>query len=460
MSRPPLALAFVVALLGTACEGSSGGGGEQVSAEEARALRNEMFAASIPPVRIEPPPVSAELFELGQALFFDKILSGNEDVSCATCHLPQFATGDGRTLSDGVHGFGLGPDRDGGVIIPRNSPPLFGLHLRNELFWDGRVRDVGSFIALPPAVFLSPEMLAAFSPRLEVMAAQAMLPPVSHEEMRGLPGDNDLGDLGDGYGSPNGIPEITELVWEELTVRLLALPGYVNLFRAAYPDVAIQDFNFAHAGNAIAAFEAHAFARTDSPFDRFMRGDDTALTPAEMRGARAFLEAGCASCHKGPLLSDLHYHNTGLPQLGPGLNGPDATPAIFGRPDFGRENTTRFPDDRYKFRTASLLNVELTAPYGHAGQFERLRDFVAHYQDAHLSNLNYDIQSNVSDPALVLMLVPNSDEVLATLDPRLQTPNDFDVDAVVEFLHTLTADDAYTLSDIVPASVPSSLPIF
>ncbi len=459
MYRSSIALVFAFTLLATACEESSGGGSEPVISEEAQALRHDMFGARIPPVRVDPPAVSDELFELGQALFFDKILSGSEDVSCATCHLPQFATGDGRTLSDGVHGMGLGPDRGEGVIIPRNSPPLIALHLRTELFWDGRVRRLGGFVVPPPAVQLSAEMRAAFTPRLEVMAAQAMLPPVSREEMRGMEGDNDLGDLGDGYNSPSGQPESTSEVWEHLTNRLLNIPGYTDLFRAAYPDVALEDINFAHAGNAIAAFEAHAFARTNSPFDRFMRGDDTALTDAEIRGGQEFLEAGCASCHKGPLLSDLLYHNTGLPQLGPGINGSDTLPVLGGRPDFGRENTTRLPNDRYKFRTASLLNVGMTAPYGHAGQFEQLRDFVAQYQDVRLSNLNYDILSNVSDPDLVTMLVPNSDEVLATLHPRLQTPSNFDVDAIVEFLHALTADDMDTLSDIVPESVPSGLPI-
>ena len=455
MFRTSLVFVSLAALLATACGGSSGGGGDDASALEIAALRHELVAAGVEPLPA-PPAVSAELFVLGQALFFDKILSGNEDVSCATCHLPQFATSDGRTLPDGVHGIGFGPSRGGGEMIPRNSPALFSLHLKRQLFWDGHVEELDDLVLVPPTVRLLPEMRAVFSPGLEALAAQAMLPPVSREEMRGLPGENPLGDLGDAYGSSGGSPQSTTQVWEELTERLLDLPGYVRLFQEAYPGVELQDFTFAHVGNAIAAFEVHAFARPDSPFQRFVRGDDAALEREQVKGALEFFRQGCARCHSGPLLSDQEFHNTGLPQIGPGL-------AISGMNvgwDLGREQTTGRVEDRFLFRTPSLLNVALTGPYGHAGQFAELRDMVAHYEDAVRSNLQYDIQSNVSDPALVTMVTPNSVQVLATLDPMVEPVIDFDVDAVVEFLRALTADDATELSGIVPPSVPSGLPIF
>jgi cytochrome c peroxidase len=428
---------------------------------QVEALRHEIFAAGIDPLPA-PPVVSDELFALGQALFFDKVLSGNEDVSCATCHLPQFATGDGRTLSDGVGGIGLGPDRGNGIMIPRNSPTLLGLHLKEHLFWDGRAEHAGGSIELPRAVALTSAMEAVFSPGFELLGAQAMLPPVSREEMRGQPGENPIGDLGDGYNSSGGSEESTLRVWAALTERLLDLPGYVTLLREAYPGVQLQEFNFAHIGNAIAAFEVRAFSRNDSPFERFVRGDDKALTAKEVTGALEFFgPAGCAGCHSGSSFSDQDFHNTGLPQIGPGT-GPCffCAGALFDRSDIGRENATARPEDRFKFRTASLLNVGLTGPWGHAGQFADLRDFVAHYRDAEVSNRQYDIQSNVSDPVLVTMLVPNSDAVLATLDERVRTPRSFDVDAVVDFLHALTDEDAADLSDVVPASVPSGLPIF
>ena len=154
-------LALALGLLATACGGSSNGGApQQEEFSEARALREAMFNASIPPVWVDPPEVSEELFLLGQALFFDKLLSGSEEVSCATCHLPDFATGDGRNLSRGVHGMGLGPDRGEGIMMARNSPALFSLHLRTELFWDGRIRRIQNVIFPPPAVSFSTEMLS------------------------------------------------------------------------------------------------------------------------------------------------------------------------------------------------------------------------------------------------------------------------------------------------------------
>jgi len=457
-------LASCSSLLAAACHGSSGGGG--AGGTDVERLRAELAAAGVQPLA-PPPPVSPEMFALGQALFFDKILSGNEDVSCATCHLPEFSSVDGRTLPSGVHGVGLGPDRVAGDVVARNSPPLFELHLKRELLWDGAVQRFGDLVLVPQAVELTEAMRAAFSPGLEVMAAQAMLPPVARSEMRGQPGENPLADLGEGYNSRAGTPDSTARVWRALTERLLDLPGYLALLLAAYPDVPVQDFNFAHAGNAIAAFEAQAFARTDSPFERFVRGDDTALTDAQLAGALEFFgRAGCSGCHSGPLLSDEKHHNIGLPQLGPGVGGflvpacPMCPGLVLDRSDIGRANVTSLPEDGFRFRTPSLLDVELTGPWGHAGQFAHLRDFVAHYRDAELSHLRYDIQANVPDPELVTTLVPNSDLVLASLDPGLRRRNDFDVDAVVEFLRALTAEDAADLSDIVPASVPSGLPIF
>jgi len=454
---PSFALLASLALVATACEGGQSSSGAPPSELEVEALRHELFAAGIQPLT-DAPAVSDELFALGQALFFDKLLSGNQDISCATCHLPEFGTSDGRNLPDGVHGFGFGPDRGGGTMIPRNSPALFNVHAKGELFWDGRVERTAGALDLPPAVDIPDELRAVFTPGLEVAAAQAMLPPVSREEMRGAAGENPLGDLGDGYNSGGGQPEHTRQVWDELTQILLDQPGYVALLQAAYPGVALDEFTFAHAGNALAAFETRAFARSDSPFERFVRGDDQALTQKEVRGALVFFGEGCASCHSGALFTDGEFHNIGLPQLGPGVS--DFAFAGFAGPDLGRELASGSAADAFKFRTPSLLNVALTAPYGHAGQFAELADMVAHYEDPAVSNLTYDVQANVTDPRLVTLLWPGSPVVLNTIDARLDGPNEIDVGAVVDFLEALTADDARDLSALVPSSVPSGLPIF
>src|SRR4029450_8356980 len=88
-----------------------------------------------------PAPVRAPLVRLGEALAFDKELSRNRDISCMTCHLPQEATGDGRSLAIGQGATGLGANRGHptGAFIPRNAPPMFNLFAMRHLFWDGRV---------------------------------------------------------------------------------------------------------------------------------------------------------------------------------------------------------------------------------------------------------------------------------------------------------------------------------
>jgi len=438
-------LALLCAVGAAACGGGSGGGGGPDPTVVA--LRDELALAGIAPLP-DPPVVSDELFELGRLLFFDKILSGSQDVACSTCHSPGFASGDARTLSNGAGGIGLGPDRGGGAILPRHATPLFNVHLESELFWDGRVgRDAGDALVTPAGAQLTPELQSAFAPGLELLAAQAMIPVMMRDEMRGAPGSSDVADLAD--------DDFTG-VWQALLERLLAVPVYVQMLQAAYPGVAIQDFTFAHAANAIAAFEARGFARVDSPLQHFLLGDDRALTALQMGGAFEFLErADCVKCHSGPLLSDQEHHNIGLPQLGPGKgNGPS------GHEDFGRELVTGDPGDRYRFRTPMLHDVALTAPYGHAGEFATLSEFVRHYTGIEGSNRQYDIQANVSDPELVLTLVENSDEVLAALDPLLESPfNACDQERVVDFLGALTADGASELAELVPDSVPSGLPV-
>src|SRR5215831_16542778 len=107
----------------------------------AKLVRQLAAGRGIVPLR-QPPKVRPALVRLGQALAFDKIISGPRNISCMTCHLPQFATGDGRSLSIGQGGVGLGPSRipPNGVFIPRNAPPLFNLSAMSHMFWDGRVQ--------------------------------------------------------------------------------------------------------------------------------------------------------------------------------------------------------------------------------------------------------------------------------------------------------------------------------
>ncbi len=146
------------------------------------------------------------------------------------------------------------------------------------------------------------------------------------------------------------------------------------MFEAAYPGTMFEDRTFAHAGNAIAAFLIDRFAFNNSPWDRFLAGDDNALTDLQLRGAKDFMSARCSICHTGPAFTDNKLHNVAVAQMGPGEgDGPD------GRDDFGRMRVTGLQADRYAFRTPPLRNAVLTGPWGHDGAFTDLRAFVDHY---------------------------------------------------------------------------------
>lgn len=388
------------------------------------------------------PPVSDDLYELGRALSFDKILSGNRNISCMSCHHPTLASGDARHLPLGQGGMGLGPQRSGGHIIPRNSPPIYNLHLYETMFWDSRVRPDGQGgFESPAGSELTPEMLSVmqFGPA----SIQAMFPVTSHHEMRGDPGDNEIADAA----------SLTE-VWDRLMQRIAAIPEYVDMFESAYPSTDFEDMSFAHAANAIAAFEIAGFEFIDSPWNRFVAGDDTALSNKQSKGAQEFFDSNCQTCHSGPAFSDFGHHNIGLPQFGPGKgDGPS------GHDDFGHERVSGDPADRYKFRTAPLLNVTLAGPWGHVGQYSSLKEFVKHYIKPQQSLDKYKIEKHVGESALHDMEVDNRDEIAASISPLVDALPKLQVNKIVDFMDALTDPAADDLDHLIPDQVPSGLPV-
>jgi len=399
---------------------------------------------TVPPA---PPIVADELFVLGQALYFDKLLSGNQDIACSTCHLASLATVDGRTLPLGVHGSGVGSARINGDLIPRNAQPVLGAHLLDLLFWDGRVdASVVGGVVTPAGSQLTGVMQLVFEPGLEALAAQAMIHVTSRAEMRGQLGENELADEDDTNFTA---------IWQRIVDRVVAIPEYVTLLQTAYPGLQVVDVHMGHLGNALAGFEARAFGSSDSPLTRFLGGDDAALTLEQLRGGLHFFGAGrCGACHSGPSLTDQAFHNVGLPQFGPGLGD-----GLGGDDDFGRMRVTLDPADRYGFRTPSLLNVELTAPYGHVGQFSTLSAMVAHFRDVPSSLGDYDVMDHVTEPGIVGTVVGNEVDVLASLSPLVAAPRSFDINWVTSFLGALTADSARDLTRVIPMTVPSGLTI-
>lgn len=417
------------------------------------ALRAAMAGHGVTPIELNASGFDPALVELGQMLFFDPELSGPRDISCATCHHPNFASGDGLPLPIGVGGEGLGPQRISlrteFEFIPRNAPEIFnrGATGWRTMFWDGRV-SLSDVYFDTPADSLLPANLD--SP----LAAQALFPVTSRDEMRGHQSDLDH------TGAPNEIGLVgnadLEGIWDGLMARLLAIPGYVEMFSQAYPDVAVADLGFEHVGNAIAAFEIAAFSFDDSPWDQYVAGDSQALTDEQKAGAQLFFgEAGCAECHSGPLLTDQEFYNLAVPQFGPGKDESGL--------DNGRYLETEADKDKYCFRTPPLRNVALTAPYMHNGAYDSLEEVIRHHLDPAGSLAAYD--GSELPPALRAQLRNDADtqaQILATLSPQMQDPpqlTDGEIDQLVAFLNALTSPSAVDLSHLVPASVPSGLPV-
>lgn len=422
---------------------------EAIDAQLRQAISQNYGVVPIAPM----PPQDTAQVALGRALFFDKILSGNKDVACATCHLPSQHLEDGLSLAIGTGGVGEGPARTlgpGRQYGPRSVPSLLndGLGLV-YVFADGRVAGFRSGPFETPAGATLPAGLP------NILAAQAMFPVLNRQEMRGDSGDvdstgavNELAQYGDSQ-----LPQI----WQALMRRLLAIPEYVTLFHAAFPGIPDNGLGFQHAATAIAAFELQSFTKTDSPFDHYLARDDAALTAAEKRGGLLFFgKAKCASCHNGPLLGGDGFANTGAPQLGPGIGA--AAPLDLGRGAIPADSFYKFA-----FRITPLRNVELTAPYFHDGVYPTLDAVVRHYNDVPTALRNYDVTQVA--PELRAMYhgdAATTSAILSGLDFRLQTPlklTTAEMGDLVAFLRSLTDPAARNLAALAPAAVPSGLPV-
>ncbi|VAW43204.1 hypothetical protein MNBD_CHLOROFLEXI01-2146 [hydrothermal vent metagenome] len=414
-----------------------------------RRLLNQAGAA----VPQQLPPAPAAKVALGEALFWDPILSGNQDIACVTCHQPLFATGDGLSLSIGTGGQGLGPERKllptaRQLLIPRNASPIFNLGLEgmDVLFWDGRVQGTVATTFDTPANDDLPFGLD------NAIAAQAMFPVTSRDEMRGHRGSRDI------FGERNPFASINDhqwpAIWDEIMIRVLTIPAYQELFAAAYPDIPLGELRFEQVANGLAAYQMETFTFLDSPWDRYLQGDEAAISPLAREGARLFYgDAGCAQCHSGPLLSDMQFYNIGVPQIGPGKG--------FEAPlDFGRARETGDESDLFAFRTPPLRNVAISGPWMHNGAYVSLETAVIHHLNPAQAVTNYDF-GQLSP----LVLAEDSGETAvhtAALNapsfymPRVTLTNE-EVTALLTFLDSLTSPSAKDLAHLIPDAVPSGL---
>ncbi|MBL8518267.1 MAG: cytochrome C peroxidase [Betaproteobacteria bacterium] len=335
------------------------------------------------------PSISDPLPQLGKLLFFSKTLSGNLDTACASCHHPGLGGADGLSLSIGAGATDpavMGPGRrlaNGAVSTPRNANTFFNVGLLdNGLFWDSRVESIGKLVGRngigsgirTPSTALG---VADVNAGLSLPAAQARFPVASVAEMRGplLAGSGDdllrshlaarLGNYGTGVGQ-------------------LAGSTWLARFRTAFNQpngTAEQLITFDNIAAAIAEYQRSA-TFVDTAWARFMRGDNSAISEDAKDGALLFFRQAnqgggqCVQCHVGDNFTNERHHAIGFPQIGPGMGD-----GVAASEDFGRGRETQAAGDRYKFRTPSLLNIELSAPYGHAGAYANLATAVAHYID-------------------------------------------------------------------------------
>jgi cytochrome c peroxidase len=441
----PVLVALALALA-AAC-----GDGSNPSSPLDTELRAALRTNGITPLAPLPAANSAQV-ALGRALMFDKVLSGNKDIACATCHHPLTHTSDGLFLSVGTGGTGSIGGRSPGPgkpFIPRNAPDLYnrGYAPFTRMFDDGRVELVAGALATPAGAALPAGLTGP-------LAAQAMFPVLDRDEMRGQPGDLDVN------GQANELAAVADgdfaAGWTALQARLMAIPGYVTLFQAAFPGVPANQLGFQHAANAIGAFEAAAFNTVNSPFDGYLHGDDAALSDSAKRGALVFYGRGrCVKCHAGNLLSNQNFQNIASPQLGPGK--------VAGGLDPGRGVVTGVAQEQFLFRAPPLRNVALTGPYMHNGAYVTLEAAVRHYSNPRVALATYDASqlSPVLQPT-VHSSPADLSAVLATIDTRVDTTLDLsaaEVAQLVAFLESLTDPAAVDQTALVPASVPSGLPV-
>ena len=349
--------------------------------------------------------VDRRLADLGRMLWFDTITGLNDDNACAGCHSPLRGFGDTQSIAIGIDNNGIvGPGRTG----PRNqrrSPMVLNAAFYPALMWNSRFAalsrdpfDNRLGLHFPPPEGLSLSHLP------HLLTAQAFIPPTERVEVAGFgfPGDNDA-------------------IRHEVLRRLNDIDAYQRLFAQSFPEVrAGQPITFEMFGRAIAEFE-FTLVFADAPIDRFARGNHAAMTPAEKRGALLFFgRAGCVQCHavageSNEMFSDFQTHVLGVPQIAPlrsnmVFDGPAANE------DFGLEQVTGNPDDRYKFRTSPLRNVALQPTFGHNGAFVSLDAAIRHHLDARASLEAYS--TDVLDHDLRGAPGPMQ-PLLARLDSRL-----------------------------------------
>jgi cytochrome c peroxidase len=394
--------------------------------------------------------IDHQLAEVGRLLWFDPIQGLNDDNACAGCHSPSNGFGDTQPISIGIdNNRVVGPGRTG----PRNqrrAPMVVNSAFYPTLMWNSRFHAASGdpFDNGKGFVFPAPEgRTLSYLPHL--LTAQAFIPPTERVEAAGFhfPGGNDA-------------------IRGEVLRRLNAEGNYRRLFARAFPHVkAGAPITFDDVGRAIAEFEfTQVYA--DAPIDRYARGDRNALTPSQKRGAVLFFgRAGCVSCHavsgnSNEMFSDFRQHVAGIPQIVPSF-GNVTFDGSGANEDFGLEQVTGSPADRYAFRTSPLRNVALQPAFMHNGAFVRLEDAIRYHLNALGEAATF---STTRLPADLRGPTGPAQPVLERLDPLLRKPvelTEAEFESLVDFVRNGLLDpDArpQRLRRLIPERLPSGRP--
>ena len=415
-------------------------------------LAGPAFAQDLGPVPVftEVDPARAKL---GQLLFYDPILSGNKNISCGTCHHPDLGTGDGVSLSIGEGGLGLGPKRSFDAAnrpeqrIPRNAPAMWNLGATEfqVMFHDGRLEADDSEphgIRTP----LGAEMTSGFD---SVLAAQAMFPVLSADEMAGHYSENEISRaVRLGFLSSEGG------AWDLIAARVAGIPAYQKEFARVTPGEAIT---FPLIANLLADFIRFEWRADNSLFDQAMRGEAELPDDAARGMALFYGAAGCGTCHSGWFQTDHEFHAIGLPQIGPGKAARFENHAR----DVGRMRVTGDAGDAYAFRTPSLRNVTLNAPYGHNGAYADLGDMIRHHLNVPEALANYNIaKATLLDfPEAEDLRAFNAAENEAILAANVLEPVELTEVQIAELTAFLESLEDPALRFGIPETVPSGLPL-
>ncbi|MEP3211127.1 MAG: cytochrome-c peroxidase [Maribacter sp.] len=335
-------------------------------------------------------PPSAEKERLGRFLFFDPILSGNKDVACASCHHPNNGYAEFLDISIGTNAHGFGSKRK------FNSPNDIPFVKRNA-----QTVINTAFNGIDTRERYRPENAPMFwDDRAKSLEMQALEPIKAFEEMRG-----------------HGFSE-TEIL-EVVVQRLNDIPKYQELFVDAFGND--NPITIENLGKAIAAFE-RTLVTNNSRFDKYMRGDATAILLSEKDGFELFKSVGCVNCHNGPMFSDYKVHVLGVPE---NKKLPVADAGV---------------KDSFGFRTPTLRNLRFTAPYMHNGSLKNLKQVLEFYED--ISN---------GKERNKLVSKDRYDPFVRELNLSVK-----EMSLIISFLNTLN-DDSFDKT--IPKAVPSGLSV-